>query len=169
MSLVVEDGTMVAGAESFASVAAADAYLAARGVTAWAALGTPAKEQALRKATDYMEQFYRLNWKGWRLDADQALSWPRSNVELDDAPYMTLVEQTEVPDGVVNACIELASRASTETLAGDLTRGKSSVTIGPISTTYDRADPQYKRFRVVDAMVQPYLKNSSTNVRVVAA
>ena len=37
MSLIVEDGTMPEGANTYASVADADAYLLSRGVSDWAA------------------------------------------------------------------------------------------------------------------------------------
>lgn len=59
MTLVVEDGSIVSGAESYASVAQADAYFAARGITIWSPLLDAEKEQALRRATDYMVQTYR--------------------------------------------------------------------------------------------------------------
>ena len=81
MSLIVEDGTGRADAESYASVSVADAYHTARGNTAWAALATTAlKEAALRKATDYLGQTYGLRWKGYRMTTTQALDWPRELV-----------------------------------------------------------------------------------------
>ena len=52
MSLVVEDGTGKADAESYISVADADTYHSNRGNTDWAALTTTEKEQLLRGATD---------------------------------------------------------------------------------------------------------------------
>ena len=56
MTLIVEDGTGKSDAESFASVASADAQMTALGITIWTSLVTEEKEQALRRATQYMEQ-----------------------------------------------------------------------------------------------------------------
>ena len=72
MALITEDGTGRADAESYCSVAAADAHHAARGAAAWAALTTEAKEQALRRATDYMGQIYGPLWAGHRSLPTQA-------------------------------------------------------------------------------------------------
>jgi hypothetical protein len=58
VALIVEDGSIVAGAESYASVAYADIYFANRpsnpNSIVWAALTVPQKEGALREATDHM-------------------------------------------------------------------------------------------------------------------
>ena len=51
MSIVIENGAGLADAESYASVAAADARCASLGLTAWAALVEAGKEIALRRAT----------------------------------------------------------------------------------------------------------------------
>jgi hypothetical protein len=66
MTLTVEDGTGKADAESYISVADADTYFTARNNATWAALSTSDKEAALRKATDYMLQAYRVRWAGMR-------------------------------------------------------------------------------------------------------
>jgi hypothetical protein len=51
VSLIVEDGTGLATAESYISVADADTRQAALGITNWATLSTAEKEQALRRST----------------------------------------------------------------------------------------------------------------------
>ena len=84
MSLNVETGTGASNSESYASVTNADTYHSNRGNSLWATLTTPEKEQALRRATDYMEQVYRKRWKGVRVNATQALSFPREWVERED-------------------------------------------------------------------------------------
>ena len=73
MALIVEDGSIVTGAESYISVADASTYHSNRGNTAWASLSTDAiREQCLRKATDFMRQAYRSRWQGYRVNEDQA-------------------------------------------------------------------------------------------------
>jgi hypothetical protein len=161
MAIIVEDGTGLAGAESFVSVAGASAYHSARGNAAWAALASDAiREQALRKATDYMEQVYRLRWAGSRVTTTQALSWPRIYVpihDFSDGRYPAYYAQDEVPDVVANACAELALRAASETLLDDETRAVLSEKVGPLYVTYDPNSPQSKRFRAVDSMLRHLL------------
>ncbi len=117
MALITEDGSGKADAESFASVADADAWHAARGNAAWAALTAGEKEINLRKATDYMQQSYRSAWAGQRVTSTQALDWPRYDVPLKDLPGSYYPSDT-VPAEVRNACIMLALKAST-ILQGD--------------------------------------------------
>ena len=120
MALIVEDGTGLPNAESFVSVADATADHDARGHASWAALASDTqREQALRRATGYMEQMYRMRWAGARRDARQALSWPRYATPMLDAPggYGTLpayYPMDAVPVVVQQACAELALRAASE-------------------------------------------------------
>lgn len=76
MAFVVEDGTGVAGANSYASVAYADAYFLDRNVVAWAAATQQAKEGALIRATDYINSLPVL-WAGEQTYAHQELAFPR--------------------------------------------------------------------------------------------
>jgi len=86
MALVVEDGTGKSNAESYLSVADCDTYHTNMGNTGWAGDAT-VKEVALRKATKFLDNKFRLRWKGTRTNEDQALAWPRSNVEDIDGFY----------------------------------------------------------------------------------
>lgn len=83
MALVIEDGTVVTGANSYIDVAEAKAFAAARGVD----LGNDdvVTEQRLLIAMDYLES---LNYKGVRTDPDkQLLSWPRTGVTFDGRTF----------------------------------------------------------------------------------
>ena len=155
MTLIVEDGSIVTGAESYATVAEATAYHAARNNTAWAALTTDAlREAALRRATDYMRQAYRSRWQGYKVNEDQALDWPRYDVEVEGYA----IDSDIVPTEIKNACAELALRASAADLNTDLTQGVLSEQVGSIQVTYDKASPQFTRYRAIDAILSPYLK-----------
>lgn len=159
MSLIVAPA---AGAESLCSVAAADAYHAARGGAAWALLATEAKEAALRRATDHMGA-YSGRWKGVRLSSTQTLDWPRAGVVVDgyELPWET------IPAAIANACAVLALKASTAELAPDLGPQKQSVTVGPISTTYATGARQTTKFQAVDNMLAPYLGAGAGTVKLV--
>lgn len=162
MTLEVETGTGSAIAESYASEAYADIYMDARGYTLWATLSQGEKEQALRRATDYMVAVYRMRWAGYRKSTTQALDWPRYEVPfLDsaiDGAYVAYYASDAVPTLVVRACVELAYRAASGELAPDLDAPVTSETIGPISVTYAEGGRQTKVFRAVDAMLSPLFK-----------
>lgn len=158
MALTTEDGTGLANAESLCAVAAADAYHAARGNAAWASLTTDAKEQALRRATDYMQQTYRLMWAGDRRFIGQALDWPR--VEVPRRDFDDYYPDDEVPAEVQRACAELAyrGRAGADLLA-DAGRKVVEQTVGPITTKYAQGSPSAKRYAAVDALLAPFLRS----------
>jgi len=157
MALIVEDGSNVAGAESYQTVAAATTYHSNRGNAAWAALSTAEMEEALRKGTDYMRQAYRGMWKGLRFKSSQALDWPRANVGIEDEPYGNLVATNVVPQEVKDACALYALKASAAELAPDLGQIVISEAVGPLSVTYSASSPQHTRFRAIDMLLRPYL------------
>lgn len=107
MALIVEDGTGLATAESYISVAAADTYFTnyARNISAWASDTTANKEQWLREAAQTLDAIFAGQWKGKRIDGDQALSFPRSGVETSDG---YTVASNAVPTAVERAACELA-------------------------------------------------------------
>ena len=169
MTLIVEIGTNVTGAESYQTVAGADTYHANRGNATWAALTTTVKEQLLRKATEYMTQMYRNRWKGYRSYSDQSLDWPRQFVLVDDSLYSEEIAFNEMPAEIKNACAELALKANSESLNPDIERQTASVSIASLSVTYVPGSPQNKKFTSIDMMLKPYLKNGGSGLRVVRA
>lgn len=164
MALIVEDGAIVADAESYITVADADAYFTARGNAAWDALVTADKEAALRKATDYMTGRYGLRWKGVRVNELQALDWPRSGAYANGF----LIDADVVPVAVQRACAELAVRASAADLAPDVGAQVKSETVGPISVVYADGARQDTAYKAIDAMLAAYL-NGSGQIPVVRA
>lgn len=159
--LIVETGANITGAEAYCSESYADTYHENRGNTLWNSVSN--KEAALRKATDFMEQRYRLTWKGYRKYSNQSLSFPRELVYLEkQANIDTLLSDTIVPNEVKNACAELALKASTYTdgLLPDLEDVISEETIGPITTKYDRRKPVSRIYKAIDAILAPLLKNN---------
>jgi len=172
MSLNVETGTGASNSESYISVASADTYFSDRGNATWAALTTAQKEQALRKATDFMLQRYRQYWKGYRNLSTQALDWPRSFVYAEPIiasavgdPYPQLIDSNIVPVEVSRACAELALRSTTYTdgLLPDVSDLVTEETIGPITTKYDSRSPDTPLYKSIDAMLSIYLKDGGMN------
>jgi hypothetical protein len=169
MALVVEDGTMVSGAESYCTTAYADTYHANRGNTAWDSLDDDVKEASLRKATDYMVGRYRAAWAGVKKSVSQSLDWPRDIVPVLDGPtnFTQYYENTIVPTEVKNACASLALRAATAALVPDQERAVLSEQVGPISTTYDPNSSRQTKYVEIDDMLSPYLKNRGRAVPLV--
>lgn len=166
MALIVEDGTGLANAESYISVAYATSYHADRGNSGWAAIASDTiREQLLRKATEYMLQVYRMCWKGYRTSTTQSLDWPRNNVLRTDiaTAYSGTIyyPDNEIPIEVKNACAELALKANSITLAPDLNQLILKQKVGPLETEYSEYSSQSRRYRSVDLMLTPYVTNRS--------
>lgn len=154
MALVTEDGTGLSNAESLCSVAVADARHTALGNTAWTGADA-VKEAALRRATQYMMQRYRTQWKGTRLLRAQALDWPRYGV-IRDGIYD--VDTNIVPDEVANACADLALRALSDDLAPDQARVAIREKVGPLETEYSPFASQSVAYVAIDRALRPFLR-----------
>jgi hypothetical protein len=173
VTLIVETGAIVAGAESLCSVATADTYHSDRANTAWSLLTTPNKEAYLRRATEYMLQTYRLRWKGVRMSSAQTLDWPRGYAYLEpvitgaNQEFQNLVANNIVPVEVQRACAELALKASSADLLADRSQGVKSKTVGPIAIVYDERSNRSKQYVAIDRMLRPYLSGSDSALKVV--
>jgi hypothetical protein len=166
VALVVEDGTGRSDAESYLSVADANTYHGNFGNAAWS--GTEAaKEAALRRATRYIDGFYRARWKGFKRLYNQALEWPRYDV-YDLSGYFVATDS--VPTGVKQALAEAALRELAEpgSLQPDLERGgaiqSESVQAGPVSTskTYSAGATSRSVFAVLDEFLNAFIRSGST-------
>lgn len=158
MAFVVETGAGLSNSNSFVSVAAADAYVADRGVTGWGALTNQVKEQALIRATDFLEATYRSAWKGFRNTEAQALSWPRYDVFVD----LFLVASNIVPAPVARATIEMALRAVTNTdLIPDTGRTITREKVDVIEINYSEFGPRGTQFTEIARILSPYTNSSS--------
>jgi hypothetical protein len=153
MALEVETGAGSAIAESYASVADADAYFARLGVAAWALLTEPQKEAGLRRGAQYLETTFEFG--GTRSSAVQALAFPRTGMRL----HGFQVAPDSIPSRLVDANCELAMRAATGELFTDRDAQEvKSVTVGPISQTFKDSTTQGQvRFTIVDRLVKPLL------------
>ncbi len=123
MALIVEDGTGKPDAESYISVADAGVYAAARGLTfpVSTAPEITAAEQALRRATEFIDQRYGTRFVGQWAVADQALAWPRSYAYYRSEALADDAVPPQVKAATVQAAVrELASPGS---LTPDVTTG----------------------------------------------
>lgn len=169
MTLVVETGTGLSTAVAYCSVAEASAYHLARGNTSWEDLDPEVQEQCLVKASAYMVGEYRMRWAGVRLNESQSLDWPRSLVPRKDMAVGAYYPNDAVPSEVKNACASLALRAATAELIKDQGQRKSSVTVGPISTTYEAGSKVSVTYSEIDAMLRPFLGAVKGQLKMVRA
>lgn len=104
VTIVVEDGTGLADAVSYASVADGNAYHIPRGSRArWQAMTIDAQEAALIDATRLLDSIY--TWRGEIVSTSQGLDWPRLGVIDDEG---RLIASDALPAGLVAATCELA-------------------------------------------------------------
>ncbi len=150
MGIVVEDGTGVEDANSYASVDFADLYFEDRGNAVWEALDDDVKEQCLIRATDYVDG--RFTFLGEKNDEDQALQFPRDDAET-------------IPVKLQRAVCEYALRAASAPLAPDPTVSETGLQVvskreklGPIEeeTTYaeSRSVMVFKPYPAADMLLR---------------
>ena len=142
MTLIVEDGSGVSNANSYTSVAEADAYFSLRENPAtWTGAEVAVKERALRMSTAYITEQYGNRWRGV-IDSDtQGLDWPRSGVVDGDTGLY--YDNNEMPKRLLNATAEVAVRYIAGTALrpdvepGDGNVTNSTISVGSISITED--------------------------------
>lgn len=139
--LIVEDGTGKADADSYVSIATFKTYSDKVGFDYNGFNDDDVIAQAIRRATSYLDNYYGDRFSGYPVNKrDQSLAWPRSGV-IDRSGIC--VSSTSVPREVVTAVCELAQREliSPNILTPDAaTQNEKSITVGPVSVTYDGAD-----------------------------
>lgn len=152
MTLIVEDGTCRADAESYLSVADFKTYCDKWGHS-YAGKTDTEIEQSLRLASAYIDTIFR--YKGFRQTSGQALEFPRTSL-IDWSAH----EVTGVPLRVIKACAELAFKGFSEALYIDLDRGGrvTSESVGPISVSYAEDAPAGKTYRFAENLLAPYIR-----------
>lgn len=104
MALVVEDGSVVTGANSYVSQAYADAYfeIDSNFAATWDALSDADKELRLRWATRIADQ--KITWKGTKTTETSPLRWPRTGTYDRDG---NVIEYNEMPEQLLQFVCEL--------------------------------------------------------------
>ena len=158
MAIIVEDGTGLANANSFVTVAEARAYATDRGITLPAA--DVEVERALIKAGDYMFR-YEKNLKGSRVTTTQRLPYPRYPVNV----FGTVILKTDIPIQLKEAQIELGIESSAGVALRPNGSGREVLMekVGPISTQYSETGsgsntPTF--YKALD-LLAPLLKSAS--------
>lgn len=160
ITITAEDGSGNPAANSYVTELFADAYHAERGNTYWAAVAADLRRACLVKATDYIDKRFGDKFRGYRMQKDQALAWPRlaafddDNFTLDDVPTKLKKATVEyavraaiynvlAPDPIrTTPAQDMSDNVSPNADTTDLTVGplkSKSVKVGPIEkvVTYD--------------------------------
>jgi hypothetical protein len=152
MSLIIEDGSIVADANSYVTIDEARSYATARGLT------LPASDADLTaqliSSIDYLEA-QRARYQGTKVSALQVLQFPRYNVVIDGIEQ----DPTLIPSILKQAQIRLAIEANSGVTLMPTRSGGFIVedTVGPITTKYsDKVAVSIEpEITAVDALLQP--------------
>lgn len=158
MALIIEDGTNIAGANSFATVVECRAYAAARGLT----LPTPDEdvEVLLVTAADYLNSIEQ-RFQGYRYfySTGQPLCFPREDI-YEFNRYIG----GAIPDALKDAQCQLAFDAGSNDLqAAGNGREVIEKKVGPLTTKWNpsgNTTPQYTPTAAL-ALLEPLFRASS--------
>lgn len=154
MALIVEDGTGVVGAESYADVAFIDAFWAKRThdplAATWAELSTAQKEGCAVESTAHLEAVAGPYYRGTRAGTVQGLLFPRTGA-VDDAGF----DLPDLPTALPHAVALLSPHAASSRLsvvssaAGDVKSETKKVGSLSKSVEYTATVDGEKRFGTV--------------------
>lgn len=153
MALIIEDGTIVSNANSYATVADVRAYATLRGVTLPLVDGDV--ETYLIKAGDYLNMID--NFRGDTVEFEQSMNWPRKNVVVG----LNVVNSDAIPASIKKAQMQLVLHLSDGIDLIPITTGAFIVKekIGQLETVYSESintDPS-PTLPLVEALLAPFI------------
>lgn len=162
---VVEDGSVVTGANALVSVADADQIMENYGNSIdWSGSPDDEKEAAIRQATRCLNISYV--WHGYKVDEDQTCQWPRYEM-LDEDGYD--IDADVVPEKVKEACTYLALKViEGDTLLEDFDNEakvkKTKDVVGPLTEEreYVVGESPEKTYQTVEKLLSPFIINGTT-------
>jgi len=157
MSFVAEDGTGKSDANSFVSLADADAYHAdRRSAAAWDALDDDdEKKPYMIEATTWINSLDFEN--GSPISDTQALFFPAYGA-YDRNGFM--IDSDVVPQQVKDATAELAYRIRDTEVEADQERQKNRVKMGPMEVGYDPYSTLQKQYPFVLRILKGLIRDS---------
>lgn len=170
-TFVVEDGTGLANANAYISVAFADQYHDDYGAPSeWMVSTLAEKEHAIREATRYLDGSHSSRWRGTRGSESQALDHPRFGV-VDTDGWSRDDDLIFVEVKNATAIAALKSRQGElflpDVSAAEVGIKSESVSVGPISEskTYERTKRTFKRFSIIEATLRPIIETAGRRER----
>lgn len=137
ITVVVEDGTGITGANSYATIAEITEWVLTNPHDdTWAGLTDAQKNGYCVMACRVLNE--QMNWDGWKTDSDQALDLPRSGMVDKNGD---LIDNDEIPMEVKNAQCELARLLAIDDRTADPDMaGFKQIEIGSINLVADKSD-----------------------------
>jgi hypothetical protein len=105
--VIADDGNGLPNSNAYAAVAFVDTYHADRLNSYWAPLTADQKASCVIRATDYIDKRFTKMFRGFRMQRDQALAWPRLAAFDNDKFSLT-----GIPVRLQKAMAEYALRAA---------------------------------------------------------
>ena len=162
MAFVVEDGTIVANANSYVSLTYANTYFTDRGSPAeWTAATDASKQAALIYATTWLDQ--NIAWYSTIQNLNQTLGWPRIN--FFDREGRVVGGTGVIPVPVKDATCELALQWLREDFTSSVNEGIKSESIGNTSITYATSRTN-KNYTFVKSTLKDYGSTGYGNVAI---
>lgn len=159
MTIIVEDGTNVADANSYVSVADLVAYAEERGIELPV---DPAEQEVLLiKAMDYLESF-ETRFPGVRAYTGQMLAWPRYGAGYNYFPAM--------PDRLRKAQLVAAVAAMEVDLlpvSAAATANATRKTVGPITVEYSSQASRHPSIPELSAIMNELFGTPNGQLKVV--
>jgi hypothetical protein len=159
MALVIEDGSIVANANTFITDEEFTAYADARGYTYPATAAD--REPLIIKAVDYLTSVEN-KMQGYRTDpVNQELCYPRRDVLI----YCTRIGSDAIPKTLKNAQCEAAIALNdSDLLVTKSTQNIASETVGELSVSYHGGGSfEQVRTETIDVYLDPLLVNGGNN------
>lgn len=157
MALIVENGSQVAGANTYAAMDAIRAYALARGVT----LGLDSQVETFNSiAIDYLEG-KRKDYLGSKVAVTQSLQFPRVDLIIDGFDFPS----TSIPNELIRANCQLIVEQSLgiNILPTQNNPAIKSESVGPIKTDYavNPGSVFEPYLSAVDLLLAPLMKSGS--------
>ena len=155
MALIVEDGNIVTGANTYVSEAGFATYLADRGLTLSGDNGTA--EQVIIIGMDYIET---RQYQGMKSTKEQGTQWPRIGVVVDGYD----IDSDEIPSDLIIAQYEVAfaTDAGNNPLS-NLDRETKMEKVGDIQVEYSDSAKDSVELRKVDARLDKLLMGGGSS------
>jgi hypothetical protein len=164
--LIVEDGSLsTPSANTYATQSYVATYCSDHGLTEWAALASDSlEEQAIHRAMSYLEG---LTYKGYKVEYDQPLRWPRGGV-YDEDGY--LLDDDSIPPKLLQALAQASYEEVVDSgVLQKTVTGKDFITserVDVIAISYEPGHGGSPNFTKIDKFLLGFLKSSSDLERV---
>lgn len=161
--LVDEDGSVVAGANTYVDVDYVDNYCEAMGYTSWADATEVNKNSAIYRSMQLFETF---RYQGTKTDYTNPLSFPRKDIYLETGDEFP---NDEIPEDLKKAVsegayLELSSAGSLFVSGGDTKKVKRKK-IDVLETEYFEGKGSSIPYPKLKNMIRSYIASSSEVVR----